>query len=649
MAYYDIILPVPAAEGIYTYISPSPLLRGQRVRVPFGSRALTGIVLKEASGIKEGVKYREVTEVLDEQPSFTDSFLKLIEAMADYYVNPPGLTLYGVVSGTVMETEPCPVPPKPLKQAEEITLNPHQKDVYEAISADGGKFSVQLIHGVTGSGKTEVYIELAKDVIAKGQKVIYLVPEISLTPQMVERISNRLGFEVPSYHSAHTPKKRREAFWSFAKGETPILIGARSALFVPSENIGLIIVDEEHEQSYKQEEAPAYQLRDMAVLYGSILGAAVVLGSATPSMESMANALNGKYKLHKLSYRHAACMPVVSIIDMKNSDPIDHIISERLYDELSATVKRNEQAILLINRKGYSHTLYCEKCGKTVHCPNCSVALTWYKSRNMSKCHYCASEFKIPHCTHCGSTATKDYGAGTERVAEVLEQLLETEILKLDTDSVTSQTKLSKMLNDFRDGKYKVLVGTQLVAKGLHFPNVTLSAVLNLDNMFSLPDFRAYERAFQLLVQLSGRSGRCEKAGKVLIQTYSPELDIFDMAMNRPDDFFAFEMTRREAFGYPPAGRLCRLIFSHAREETAHNAAQEVKKALSKLPSALKILGPVQAPIFKIRNKYRYSILLKATDSALLKRSMLLAVSTFNSLGKTAVIMKVDRDPYFFM
>lgn len=649
MTYYDIILPVPAAEGIYTYISSTPLIRGQRVRVPFGSRLLTGLVLGNSLNIKEGVKYREVAEILEEQPTFTDSFLKLIEAMADYYVNPPGLTFSGVVSGSVMDTEPCPIPPKYLKTTEEISLNEHQYKIYESISAESGKFSVHLIHGVTGSGKTEIYVELAKDVIARGQKVIYLVPEISLTPQMVDRISKRLGFEVPSYHSAHTPKKRKEAFWSFAKGEIPILIGARSALFVPAEDIGLIIVDEEHEQSYKQEEAPAYQLRDMAVLYGSILGATVVLGSATPSMESMANASNGKYKLHKLTQRHAACMPVVSIIDMKESDPIDHIISERLYDELSATVKRGEQAILLINRKGYSHTLYCEKCRKPVHCPNCSVTLTWYKSRNISKCHYCASEFRIPHCTHCGSTTTKDYGAGTERVAEVLEQLLETEVLKLDTDSVTSQSKLSKMLNDFKEGKYQVLVGTQLVAKGLHFPNVTLSAVLNLDNMFSLPDFRAYERAYQLLIQLSGRSGRCEKAGKVLIQTYSPELDIFDMAMNRPDDFFEFEMKRREAFGYPPVGRLCRLIFSHAKEEQSHNAAAEVRRALSKMPSALKILGPVQAPIFKIRNKYRYSILLKSADPALLKRSIVTAVSAFNSLGKSAVIMKVDRDPYSFM
>ncbi|QAR33361.1 primosomal protein N' [Geovibrio thiophilus] len=648
MAYYDILLPVPAG-GVYTYISHTPLSRGQRVRVPLASRILTGVVLNEAKELKDGVKYREIAETFEDSTLFTDQFLKLIDAMADYYVNPPGLTLSGTISKSVVESEPCPVPVKKLAAAENLRLNPDQQAVYESIAADHGKFSVHLIHGVTGSGKTEIYIELAKDAIAAGQKVIYLVPEISLTPQMVERISNRLGFEVPSYHSRHTPKKRKEVFWSFAKGEAPVLIGARSALFVPAENIGLIIVDEEHEQSYKQEEAPSYQLRDMAVLYGSILGTTVVLGSATPSLETMHNARAGKYRLHRLLTRHAACMPAMQTVDMKSCDPIDHIISERLYDELSATVQRGEQAILLINRKGYSHTLYCEKCGKTIHCPNCSVALTWYKSRNVTKCHYCASEYRTPHCTHCGSTLTRDYGAGTERVAEVLEQLLGIPVLKLDTDNVTSQSKLSKMLDDFRDGKFKVLVGTQLVAKGLHFPNVTLSAVLNLDNMFSLPDFRAHERAFQLLVQLSGRSGRCEKEGKVIIQTYSPEMEIFDMAMNRPDDFYEFEMQRREAFGYPPVGKLCRLVFSHSREETVHETAQEVKRALASMPSALKVMGPTQAPVYKIRNKYRYSILLKSPDAALLKRAIHLAVTSFNKLGKTAVIMKVDRDPYFFM
>jgi len=648
LTYYDILLPVPAG-GVYTYISHTPLQRGQRVKVPLASRVLTGAVLGKAKELKEGVKYREITEIFEDAPLFTDPFLKLIETMADYYVNPPGLAFSGVVSKSVTESDPCPVPVKMLKSKEELKLNDDQQEVYEAIKADSGKFSVHLIHGVTGSGKTEIYIELAKDVIAAGQKVLYLVPEISLTPQMVDRISKRLGFEVPSYHSRHTPKKRKEAFWSFAKGEAPVLIGARSALFVPAENIGLIIVDEEHEQSYKQEEAPSYQLRDMAVLYGSILGATVILGSATPSLESMYNAKTGKYKLHRLTTRHAACMPVIETVDMRSCDPIDHIISERLYDELSATVQRGEQAILLINRKGYSHTLYCEKCGKTIHCPNCSVALTWYKSRNVTKCHYCASEYKIPHCTHCGSTQTRDYGAGTERVAEVLEQLLGIPVMKLDTDSVTSQSKLSKMLDDFRDGKFKVLVGTQLVAKGLHFPDVTLSAVLNLDNMFSLPDFRAHERAFQLLVQLSGRSGRCEKEGKVIIQTYSPDMEIFDMAMNRPDDFYDFEMMRREPFGYPPSGKLCRLIFSHSREETVYDAAQSVKQALNSLPAGIDIKKPTQAPVYKIRNKYRYSILMKSSDTALLKRAITLAVSAFNKLGKTAVIMKVDRDPYFFM
>lgn len=648
MFYYDILLPVPLG-GIYSYISQTQLKRGQRVKAPLGSRVLTGIVLGETKELKEGIKYREIDTIYEDEPLFSDHLLKLIETMADYYVNPTGLTFSGTVSSALLDSKPCPSPIKYLKDKEDLELNQDQKDIYSSISKSLGKFSVHLIHGVTGSGKTEIYIELAKDIIEKGKKVIYLVPEISLTPQMVERISKRLGFEIPSYHSKHTPKKRKDAFWSFTVGDMPILIGARSALFLPVHNIGLIIVDEEHEQSYKQEEAPSYNARDMAVLYGSIIGATVVLGSATPSLESMYNVKMRKYTLHKLTSRHAASMPLMETIDMKKYDLIDHIISERLFDEISATIKRDEQAILLINRKGYSHTLYCEKCGKTIFCPNCSVALTWYKSRNITKCHYCASEFRIPSCTHCKSTQTRDYGAGTERVAEVLEQLLETPVLKLDTDSVTSQSKLIKMLDEFKSGKYKVLVGTQLVAKGLHFPNVTLSAVLNLDNMFSLPDFRAHERAFQLLLQLSGRSGRAKKEGKVLIQTYSPEMEIFDFVINHPDDFYDYEIKKREDFNYPPSGKLCRLIFSHTNEQKVQEEANRVRKALTALPSSIIILGPVQAPVYKIRNKYRYSILIKSSDSILLKRTIRLAVSAFEDNPKTAVIMKVDRDPYFFM
>jgi primosomal protein N' (replication factor Y) len=647
LGYHDVLLPVPAG-GIYTYLSEEPLKRGQRVTAPLGSRILPGIVMGENNKPKEGVRYREIEKIFDEQTLFGGPFLKFIEAMADYYVNPIGLVLSGTLSKTMLETDPCPVPLKAPEKSFDLTLNDEQKQVLDSILETGEGFNVHLIHGVTGSGKTEVYIELAKTIMAKGKKVLYLVPEISLTPQMTERISARLGFSVPSYHSRHTPKKRKEAFWSFASGESPFLIGARSALFVPSSDIGLIIVDEEHEQTYKQEEAPSYNMRDMAVLYGSILKIPVLLGSATPSVESMYNAKTGKYHYHRLTSRHGAIMPAVEIVDMKEAEPIDHIISEKLYDELSATVKKGEQAIILINRKGYAHTLYCEKCGKVIQCPNCSVALTWYKSRNTSKCHYCASEFRRPLCT-CGNDITTEYGAGTERVAEILCGLLETDVLKLDTDSITSQTKLGKMLEDFRDGKYKVMVGTQLVAKGLHFPGVTLSAVLNLDNMFSLPDFRSYERAFQLLVQLSGRSGRGDKAGKVIIQTYCPEMEIFDYAVNNPDMFYETEISKRLALGYPPAGRMCRLIFSHSREEKAHLAAVDIKRALGVMPRALQVLGPAQAPVYKIRNKYRYSIIMKCPDAGLLKKGVILAVKSFEEARHSNVIMKVDRDPYFFM
>ncbi|WP_022849909.1 replication restart helicase PriA [Limisalsivibrio acetivorans] len=650
MTYYDVLIPVPLS-GTFTYVSTTPLKRGMRIKVPLGRRVLPGIVLRENKEPKEGIKYKEPIEIYDNEPVFNDGLLTLFERMGEYYASSPGLVMQGCISKNIITSPISPQIPQPVDVECELELNEEQQRIYDDISADMDCYSAHLVHGVTGSGKTEVFIELAKKVMAEGKKVIYLVPEISLTPQMVSRISARLGFKVLSYHSKLTPKQRRESFWSFAKGTFKFLIGARSALFVPAEDIGLIIVDEEHETSYKQEEAPAHNTRDMAVLYASILKVPVVLGSATPSLESMHNVKEGRYKLHRLRLRHAAEMPQIEIVDLKESDLIDNIISERLYDELSATLERGEQAILLINRKGYSHTLYCRNCGNIVHCPNCSVALTWYKSRNKCKCHYCAEEFFRPVCTSCGDSDVTDYGAGTERIKEILEELLGEKVLQMDTDSVTSLSKLDKMLDSFGKGEYRVLVGTQIVAKGLHFPNVTLAGVLNLDNVFSLPDFRAYERAFQLLTQLSGRSGRgAGKNGKVIIQTNNPELDLFRIVRDDPDSFYDKELAKREAFGYPPFTKVARLIFSHTDEGKTARMADIIRNEIGGKLSNLKVLGPSPAPVSKIKNKYRYTILIKHHDGASLNSILKRAIVAFmEKKTESTMIMKVDRDPVFFM
>jgi len=645
--YYDVLLPVPTA-GVYTYISPDGIQRGTRVRVPIGKRELTGLVLKENTEPSSKIKYREILEIIDSEPVFTDGLLSLIKTISEYYVNPMGLALQGTIAKKILD-EPMFSPEyKEFISEDTLVLNEEQKKVFdniEPVLADG--FSAHLIHGVTGSGKTEVFVDLAKKVIEKGKKVVYLVPEISLTPQLTDRISARLGFEIPVYHSKQTPKKRKDAFFGFASGTFPFLIGARSALFVPAKDIGLIIVDEEHESSYKQEEAPSYNMRDMAVMYAKILDIPVVMGSATPSIESWKNAREGRYTLHRLASRHMAEMPKIEMVDMKDCDLIEGFLTEKLYDNIYQTINSGGQAILLINRKGYSHTLYCRKCSETVKCLNCSVSLTYYKSSKNLKCHYCGQTYYKGVCGECGSDDVADYGTGTERAAEKLEELFGSDVLRLDTDTVGSIKKLHDSLEDFKAGKYKIMTGTQLVAKGLHFPDVTLVGVINIDNILTLPDFRNRERAFQLLMQVAGRAGRSTKAGKVIIQTYMPENNIFKTVIEKPDKFYEEELAVRQMFGYPPFMRAARLILSHSNEERVMQTADMLSSAMKSF--GVNIKGPSPAPIFKIKNKYRYNILILGHDNQSVVAALHRATDVFNSTKKGNMILKIDRDPQFFM
>jgi primosomal protein N' (replication factor Y) len=427
-----------------------------------------------------------------------------------------------------------------------------------------------------------------------------------------------------------------------------MLLGARSALFLPAKNIGMIIVDEEHESSYKQDESPSYHLRDMAVLYGKILNVPVILSSATPSVESWINAQKGRYKLHSIPCRPDTDMPDIEIVDMKNEDPIGGILSQRLYDSIYEAISNKEQVILLINRKGYSHTLYCRKCGKILNCSNCSVALTYYKSKGHCKCNYCSQEVRIPKCHDCGSDDITDYGAGTEKVAEALESMFEKEILRLDTENANTYKKLSKMLKSFENQEYSIMAGTQLVAKGLDFKNVTLAGVINIDNMFALPDFRANEHAYQLLVQVAGRAGRASKKGKVIIQTNMPEMDVFTRLDCGDTSFYEKELAKREMFSYPPFSKMARITFSHTKEETVRDAAYMVYSALKSNIRQAEIYQPAQAPVYRIQNRYRYNIVIKSPNNQELTRLINIASRVLQENAKTTLRMKIDRDPHSF-
>ncbi|MGE4317882.1 MAG: primosomal protein N' [Deferribacterales bacterium] len=648
MKYFDVLLPVPVG-GIYTYTSEKELKPGQRAHVPLGRRDLWGIVLGENFEPKEDITYRDILEAPDDYSVFSESYLKLLKGISSYYCANLGGVLKGVLSETILASEPSPIEPKKYTPSD-LTLSQAQMSVYDSIlpHLDSG-FSTHLVHGVTGSGKTEVFIELAKHVIAKGRKVMYLVPEISLTPQMEERLSKRIGFDVMSYHSKKTPKKRRETFWTFNKGLLPMVLGARSALFLPAEDIELIVVDEEHESSYKQEENPPYHLRDMAVLYGKILNIPVILSSATPSVESWQNAREGRYHYHAIPCRPDTDMPDIEIVDTKHEDMIGGILSDRLHTEIYNTLQRGEQVILLINRKGYSHTLYCQKCGQILNCSNCSVAVTYYKSKGVCKCHYCSQEIKRPKCHACGSDDMRDYGAGTEKVAEALETIFGEKILRMDTDSASSYKELSKMLKSFENGEYSIMAGTQLVAKGLDFKNVTLAGVINIDNMFSLPDFRANERAYQLLLQVAGRAGRASTRGRVIIQTNVPELDVFSRLNCADTDFYDMELIKRRTFNYPPFYKMCRITLSHTKEDNVREAAFFIYDTLKRYSEGAEVFYPAQAPVYKIANRYRYGIVIKSKTNQEMTRLIQIASASLKEQVKTSLRIKFDRDPQFFM
>ena len=645
--YYNILLPVPT-EGVYTYFSQGNIQVGERVVVPFGNRTLTGIVVEKTT--KPDFECKEILMCYNETPLFSEKYINFLKQISSYYVCPLGLVLHGVISDKLLNTEIIETEDIKCHEQHNIELTEAQKQIAESI--DITKYSCHLIKGITGSGKTEIYQEVAKKVIASGRQVLYIVPEISLTPQLIKRMSFRLGIEPSVFHYKLNDKLRKKHFIDFATGKSLFMLGARSALFIPAKNIGLIIVDEEHESSYKQDESPAYNLRDMAVLYGSILNIPVILGSATPSIESLYNAKTNKYILHELKDRpNSATLPEINIIDIKKNDMVGSLIAEPIYDELSNVVKNNQQAILLLNRLGYSTYLYCQQCGQIATCLNCSVGLITSKSKNKIFCRYCDTDYENLKCSCCGSSLFKEFGAGTEKVEEFLENMFPNKVIRIDTESISSLKSLDKNIKRFENKEANILIGTQLIAKGLHFPNVTFVGVLGIDNIMALPDFRAVEKAYQLLVQVAGRAGREYLSGKVYIQTTNPENHVFDLINSIDSEFYEWEIKRRKITGYPPYTKIARLVFSYINQEDCYNTAKIVYNNLKNLCAEenTKIYSLKDAFLAKLQNKFRYEILIKSTSNSQLNTLLIYAQQIFNKYKKGAIKLKIENDPYFMM
>lgn len=492
-------------------------------------------------------------------------------------------------------------------------------DTISSMINNPGPKNTILIHGITGSGKTEIYLQAISMVIEQGKEAIVLVPEISLTPQTVRRFRARFGDMVSVLHSHLTDGQRFDEWSKINDGLVKIVIGARSALFAPFRNIGLIVVDEEHDNSYKQSEAPRYHARDVAIMRGFIEHAVVVLGSATPSFESYTNALNGKYYLAELMKRvENRLLPTVNVVDYRldSREPgQSNIITKILKNAVAERLSRSEQTILFLNRRGYARQMLCEQCGYVAECPDCSVAYTYHRQRQTLSCHLCGNVIQAhAHCPECNSENIRYSGTGTEKIEAMVGAIFKgARIIRMDSDTMRKISSYEEALERFRRGDADILIGTQMIAKGLDFPNVTLVGVINADHGLHIPDFRACERTFQLLTQVSGRSGRGDIHGEVIIQTFNPENETIKLAVEQDfKKFYQYDMSVRQALSYPPAGHLIAIHFKGEELNAVSRIANEfMEKIRPVCHQEMVISEPAPAPIERIKGKYRFQIILR--------------------------------------
>jgi primosomal protein N' (replication factor Y) len=500
-------------------------------------------------------------------------------------------------------------------------LNDEQSAVVNSVAAslEKKKFAVHLLHGVTGSGKTEVYLRAVEQVLAAGGSAIYLVPEVALTPQTVARLRGRFeaaGHKTVVWHSHLGEGERLDGWTALASGQARVVVGARSAVFAPVRDLRLIVVDEEHEPAYKQDETPRYHGRDVAVYRAKLAHATCLLGSATPSLESFANVKSGKYRLDVLTKRvDDKKKPDIQVVDMRIEVMRQRgmvTLSRLLVNHMQARFERREQTILFINRRGYSSSMQCRKCGHVEECPHCSVAMTYHRSDESLKCHLCGHQRGAPVvCPACAAPDIRWRGLGTQRVEEAVHRVLpRARLERVDTDTMSKKNRFRQILGDFRAGKIDVLIGTQMIGKGLDFPNVTLVGLVDADLSMHVPDFRANERTFQLIVQVAGRAGRGDRAGEVVVQTFTPKSDAIQFAKRADFDGFAdVELGVRHKFAYPPYRHLIHHLFRGPNpEKIKFFAEQWVKQVEKTLGSAVEIRGPTPSPIEKVKDEYRFQI-----------------------------------------
>jgi primosomal protein N' (replication factor Y) len=539
------------------------------------------------------------------------------------------------------------------------TLNEAQIKAYDEIKTSFSENDIVLLHGVTSSGKTEIYVRLIEEMILAGKQVLYMLPEIALTTQLITRLQKYFGEKISVYHSKFSVNERVEV-WNNVLSEKPkaqVVIGARSSLFLPFKNLGFIIVDEEHEPSFKQySPAPRYNARDSAIVLAKFHNAKVLMGSATPSLESYHNAKMGKFGLVTIKKRFGnVLMPEIELVDIKEKSRkklMTGHFSDRLLEEMREVLNNNEQVILFQNRRGYSPVVECTTCGVSPQCPNCDVSLTFHQHKNQLRCHYCGYNMAMMHsCIACGSETIDTKGFGTEQIEAELKSLFPNhKIARMDQDTTKGKNSYSKLIEALENEEIDILVGTQMLAKGLDFRNISLVGVMNADNLLNFPDFRAHERSFQLLQQVSGRAGRTKKRGKVLIQTYNPYHQILkQVSVNDYEGMYNEQIEERYNFKYPPFYRIIKIVFKDKNLTRVQKASMWFGQALE-LQFKENVLGPEPPPIGRIKNKYLINLLIKIPKSQSIEKTKIYITNvqrSFNSLKEfSSVRVNIDVDNY---
>ncbi len=623
--YFDIAVALPLRRT-FSYRLPDGMpapQAGARVKVPFGRTKELGFVLRErraadleADLVAHPERIRDIDELLDEESWLDASLLNLGRWMSGYYGASLGEVLRSMLPIKPMKRPRTPEPEPAPERPKALRLNEDQKRALAAIerTLDEG-FAPFLLAGVTGSGKTEIYLRAIEKVLAAGEQVIVLVPEISLTPQAARRFRARLGDQVGIFHSGLSAGERFSVWKGIREGRIRVVLGPRSAIFAPFPRLGLIVLDEEHDGSYKQTEKPRYHARSVALVRGRASGATVIMGSATPSLESLHNARREKYRLLELPKRVGGGLrPKVEIVDM--SEAGGELFSETLLAALDETLARGEKAMLLLNRRGHSRFRICRACGHVPSCTRCDISLTYHSGRGRMLCHYCGLERPLPPtCPDCGGGRWELVGAGTQQVEMALQmRFANAPILRMDLDTTSRKGAHGDILARFSEEGPALLLGTQMIAKGHHIPEVTLVGVVSADTGLFLPDFRAAERSWQLLEQVAGRSGRGEAPGRVIVQTLSPEHPaLTGLAEGRGEEFLEGELRERRLLGYPPFRKLTSLMVSAPEESLAERAAERLirrfREAWPEHPGD--ILGPVEAALARIKGRHRRQVLFK--------------------------------------